>query len=206
MFNKYKYHKIHYIYTKFHLFRYCVFNKKRRLIKIYTYIKLFVLKYIIRSERNDIEAWHNFSLRLCVCTGSDWYRNICIQVDVCTTNRSQSVGPETVKENLSLEIETPNGSISLMNPRSKWHGYLFSCLEKKLNGQVQLESACMQLAIRNLLPSSFFWYTYTFQSDLFWLSFFFPQFLLIMIISLGKALSCSSFLASSSIDVSKREF
>lgn len=152
------------------------------------------------SKRNII------FLRGYVCTGSDWYRNICIQVDICTTNKSQSVGPETVKENLSLEIETANGSISLMNSRSKWHGYLFSCLEKKLNGQVQLESACMQLAIRNLLPSSFFWYTYTFQSDFFLLPFFFPQFLLIMIISLGKALSCSSFLASLSIDVSKREF
>lgn len=46
------------IYTiKFHnLFRYRVFNNKRRLIKIYTHIKLFVLKYIVRSERNDIEA------------------------------------------------------------------------------------------------------------------------------------------------------
>lgn len=165
------------------------------------------MSWNISSDQREMTSKHNnFSLRLCVCTGSDWYRNVCIQVDICTTNRSQSVGPETVKENLSLEIETANGSISLMNPRSKWHGYLFSCLEKKLNGQVQLESACMQLAIRNLLPSSFFWYTYTFQSDLFWLLFFFPQFLLIMIISLGKAFSCSSFLASSSIDVSKRKF
>lgn len=68
----------------------------------------------------------------------------------CARGRSQSVGPETARENLSLEIEAASGSVSLTNPRSKRHGYLLSCLEKKLNGQVQPESACVQSAVRNL--------------------------------------------------------
>lgn len=106
---------------------------------------------------------------------------------VRTSNRSQSVGPETAKENLSLEIETASGSVSLTNPRSKRHGYLLSCLEKKLNGQVQLKSTCAQLLIRNLFSSSSYW-PYTIRSVFSFAVVFFPRLLLIANVSSGESL------------------
>ena len=71
--------------------------------------------------------------------------------------RSQSVvGPETAEgKPLIRDRGSEWCSVSLTNPRSKRHsGYqALLCLEKKLNGQVQPESACVQLVVRNLFPS-----------------------------------------------------
>ena len=93
----------------------------------------------------NIKLCDSFRVRLCIrCRRMFSHSFVALYVRTIDHNQLVTL---TEKENLSLEVNSSPESVLLTNPLSERHGWsVCSCLEKKLNGQVQPRSANVQLA------------------------------------------------------------